>query len=72
MAVVNGVDYGDLGSVSAPSPGTFSSPGVSLTANSSGASIDASTPVVSLWILLGIELFLLACMHRALRRHNGG
>jgi hypothetical protein len=74
MAVVNGVDYGTLDSVAAPAPGAFSSGAVSFGAGGAGASasIDVTTPVVSLWILLGVELFVLAMLHRSLRRHNGG
>jgi len=68
VAVINGIDYGDLDSVQAPAPGTFSSP----MAAGAGTPVAAQGVVVSLWVLLGIEIFVLVALGRSLRRHNGG
>lgn len=72
MVTVNGVDYGDLGEVSAPAPGTFSSPVASRTGASSPAGVGSTDPVLSLWVLLGLEILVLIGLRRRLRRHNGG
>lgn len=63
---VNGVNYGDLGAVSPPAPGTWSSP-------KTGSVTGAITATVgTLWGILAVEIVLLILGRRWLRNAHGG